>query len=119
MNKVLKVLCYAAIIYFAFCFLRLYPIDFFPNRQVDFKINSLYGFPVIAISEFHVSTDIGDFQNRDSLIKGKHNSRDIKAYLSQSYKDEKQNNCTAIVSGPRFYGPVFSIVPNLLSVDCN
>lgn len=97
--------------------LRLYPVDFSRSKSIDFEINGLYGAPIPLLSEFHVSTNIGDFQNRDSLINGKFNSRDIKAYLSEVYKQNKRTTCTALVSGDRVYYPSHS--PNILEIKCS
>ena len=117
MNKLIKSIVIFLIIYTSMCIIRLYPVDFMPTRNVKFKINSLYGEPIVILSEFHIGTNVGDFQNRDSLIRGKHNSRDIKSYLSQRYKEGKQNECTAIINGYRGYFP--SQVPNILEIECH
>lgn len=115
-SKTLIVILIYTSVYFICGILRFYPVDFLKTKEVTFKINGLYGFPIPFLSEFHVSTNIGDFQNRDSLLRYKFNSRDIKAYLSQKYKDGKQNECRAVVSGYRTYYP--SQVPNILKIEC-
>jgi len=116
MIKLLKYIPITLMLYIACCMLRLYPVDLLDSRSVTFDINGLYGFPIPFLTEFHVSTNVGDFQNRDSLINGKFNSRDIKAYLSEVYKNKKRTTCTALVSGGRVYSPSYS--PNILSIKC-
>ena len=96
---------------------KIYPIDFIaPIESVEFEINSLHGQPT-SNSEYQIDTNLGVFQNRDSLLLGKLNSDDIKAYASQKYKEKSQGVCTAYVSGYR--QKILHLMPNVISLKCH